>query len=63
MLQVSMDGRSVNWKFFDAVNDDFEEKYETTLLEMGSHGLHVVHGTFQNGHKNAVWNVNSVLRI
>ena len=63
MLQVSMDGRSVNWKFFDAVNDDFEEKYETTLLEVGSYGFHVVHGTFQNGHKNAVWNVNSVLRI
>ena len=46
ILQVSMDGPNVNWKFFDALNDDFEEKFETTLLEMGSCGLHVVHGAF-----------------
>ena len=38
------------------------KKFETTLLEMGLCGLHVVHGTFKNDHKNAVWNVNSVLR-
>ena len=25
ILQVSMDGPSVHWKFFDALNDDFEE--------------------------------------
>ena len=57
-----MDGPSVNWKFLDAFNDDFEEKFETTLLEMGSCGLDVLHGAFQNGRKNAVWNINSVSR-
>ena len=62
ILQVSMDRPSVNWKFFDAVNDDFVEKFETTLLEVGSCGLHVVYGASQNGHKNAMWNVNFVLR-
>ena len=62
ILQISMDGPTVNWKFFDALNNDFGEKLETTLLEIGSCRLHVVHGAFQNGHKNAVWNVNSVLR-
>ena len=29
---------------------------------MWSYGLHVVHRAFQNGHKNAVWKINSVLR-
>ena len=29
---------------------------------MGSCGLHVVHGAFQNGYKNGACNVNSVLR-
>ena len=62
MLLVSVDGPSVNWKFFDALFDDFEEKFEGTLLEMASCGLHVVHGAFKNGHKNPVWNINSVLR-
>ena len=46
VLQVSMDGPNVNWKFFDALNDDFKEKIETTLLEMGSCEFHVVHGAF-----------------
>ena len=60
ILEISMDGPSVNWKFLCAFNDDFEGKF--VLLEMWSCGLHVVHGALQNGHKNAVWNVNSVLR-
>ena len=29
---------------------------------MGSYGLHVVHGAFQNGHKNTKWNVNTALQ-
>ena len=62
ILHVSMDGPSANWKFLYALNDDFEKKFETTLLEMGSCGLHMEHGALQNGHKNAVWNVNSVLK-
>ena len=36
--------------------------WEKSLLDRGSCGLHVVHGTFQNGHKNAKWNVNTALR-
>ena len=29
---------------------------------MGSCSWHFVHGAFQNGHKNAEWNVNTALR-
>ena len=29
---------------------------------MGSCDLHVVHGAFQNGHRNAKWNVNTALQ-
>ena len=32
--------------FLDTFNDDFEEKFEAMFLEMGSCGLHVVHGAF-----------------
>ena len=41
ILQVFKDGPSVNWNFFDALNDDFDSKCEITLLEMGSCELHV----------------------
>ena len=48
LLQVSMDGPSLNLTFFDPL-DDFQEKFENMLLEMGSCGL-----ALQNDHKNAV---------
>jgi hypothetical protein len=50
LIQVSMDGPSVNWKFLPQ------------LLDLGSCGLHVIHGAFQTGHKAASWAVNETLR-
>ena len=58
-----MDGPSVNWKFIDELsNDDAFGRDESELLEIGSCGLHVVHGAFQTGHNAVNWNVNSTLR-
>ena len=58
-----MDGPSVNWKFIDELsNDDAFGSDEPELLEIGSCGLHVVHGAFQTGHNAVNWNVNSTLR-
>ena len=63
MLQVSMDGPSVNWKFYDMFNSMFQEYHDgNRLLEVGSCGLHVVHGSLQYGHEAAGWSVNSQLR-
>lgn len=58
-----MDGPSVNWKFYDMFNSMFQEYHDgKRLLEVGSCGLHVVHGSLQFGHKAAGWSVNSQLR-
>ena len=63
LIQVSMDGPSVNWKFIDELsNDDAFGSDESELLEIGSCGLHVVHGAFQTGLNAVNWNVNSTLR-
>ena len=63
LIQVSMDGPSVNWKFIDELSDDDAfGSDESELLEIGSCGLHVVHGAFQTGHNAVKWNVNSTLR-
>lgn len=59
LLQVGMDGPSVNWKFLDLLS---EETGDTKLVDLGSCGLHSVHGSFQCGHKAAGWNVNGYLR-
>ena len=54
--QVSMDGSNINLKCLDQLIDQLEIQLEKSLLDMGSCGLHV-HGAFQNGLKNAKWNV------
>lgn len=59
MLQVGMDGPAVNWKFIDLLETDLTE---TKLLNLGSCGLHTIHGAFQTGHKASGWNVNGYLR-
>ena len=63
LLQVSMDGPSVNWKFLETLKDSrHQHQQDRQLLELGSCGLHVIHGALQSGHSAAGWNVNSVLR-
>ena len=57
-----MDGPNVNLKFSDQLIDQLEIQSEKSLLDMGSCGLHVVHGAFQNGHKITKWNVNTALQ-
>ena len=60
-VQVSMDNPKINLKFLDQPIDQLEIQSEKSLLDMGSCGLHSVHGAFQNGNKNAQWNVNTAL--
>ena len=62
VLQVFMDGPNVNWKFFNMLNTALDEKFDTSILEIGCCGLHVVHGAFLTGHKAVGWNMNSVPR-
>ncbi|KAJ8912338.1 hypothetical protein NQ315_014705 [Exocentrus adspersus] len=58
LLQISMDGPNVNWKFLRLLQED----ENVNILDLGSCGLHVVHGAFQAGHKAANWAVNDFLR-
>ena len=52
MVQVSMDGSSVNWKLHGSIveernqNDDYP-----ALIDIGSCNLHVVHGAFRGVQK------------
>ena len=53
IIQVSMDGPNFNLKVLDQLINQSEIQSEKSLLDMESSGLHIVHGAFQNGHKNA----------
>jgi len=51
-MKVSMDGPAVNWKFWDLLSKNLRDDLnENELIDMGSCGLHVIHGAIQTGHK------------
>ena len=53
LLQVSMDGPKINWSFLEQLSSDLHDEYGTTMLFLGSCGLHVVNGSQTTGHKAA----------
>ena len=64
ILQISMDGPSTNWCLFEKL---LLERHKNdpdlpTLVNVGSCGLHVVHGGFKSGVEVTGWNTDSVLR-
>ena len=62
MLQLSMDGPNTNWKVFELLFSYRNEKEWSNLLNLGSCGLHIVHGAFQTGIKATNWEVEKVLK-
>lgn len=63
ILQVSMDGPNVNWSFMEKLTSEMAIDTDNgpAILNMGSCGLHVIHGAFQTGHCTGKWNVNQIL--
>ena len=55
LVQVSMDGPNVNWSFLEQLSSDLHDEYGTTVLFLGSCGLHVINGSLTIGHKAANW--------
>lgn len=62
VVQISMDGPSVNWSFLDKYEDYIaNEVIHRRLINMGSCGLHVLNGAFQTGHQASEWQINRLL--
>jgi hypothetical protein len=63
IVQISMDGPSVNWSFLQKYEEHRAmEDIDQKLVELGSCGLHVVNGAFQTGHNATEWEINRLLR-
>ena len=62
MLQVSIDGLSVNWKFYGRFTKSREISELTGLINMGSCGLHVIHGVFKSGAMSCEWDILKILK-
>lgn len=61
MIQISMDGPAVNWKFYELMQTQIVNDYGKSLINIGSCGLHILHNAFKAGSVAAQWNVSSVL--
>ena len=62
LLQVSMDGPSTNWAFLDLLTSDREVEELPKLVNIGSCGLHRIHGAFKTGFESVDWAVKTHLK-
>ena len=62
LIQISMDGPNVNTAFHRKFDDRLHKDYETNFLDVGSCGLHKVHGAFQAAVSASSWNVDGILK-
>jgi hypothetical protein len=62
LIQISMDGPSVNWSFIEKLKKNLErDPGDPFLLELGSCSLHIVHGAFQTGGKASGFDISHLL--
>ena len=62
MIQVSMDGPSINLKFLEYLCNLRESKGLTGLTDIGVCQLHAMYGGFQTGAVKSAWNVHKILK-
>ena len=62
LLQISMDGPSVNWAFLKEIQKHHEEEELPQLINMGSCDLHIIHGAFQTDATTTCWNIKCTLK-
>ena len=59
IIQVRMGGPGVNWNFFGELKEKVNPDYGTTVVNIGSCGLHVVHNSCKIGIEATGWQVSS----
>ena len=52
----------VNWNAFDSLNADHSENEFSCLINIGSCGLHIIHGTFKTSFQSFEWNLQKILK-
>ena len=57
-----MDGPNVNWKFYTDLTKECNSEELPQLLNIGSYGLHIVHGGLQKGVDESGWKLGHLMR-
>ena len=62
LVQLSMDGPSVNVKLLQVVQDVRKDKGLPHLLDIGTCGVHTLHGSFKTGIEKSEWEMKSLMK-
>ena len=57
-----MDRPNINWKFLELLTESRVEAEIPSLINIGSCGIHVMHGAFKTGTKASGWAVSKILK-
>ncbi|KAJ8050248.1 hypothetical protein HOLleu_03380 [Holothuria leucospilota] len=60
-LQVSMDGPNVNWSVFKKLSEKLAAEYDTSVVDIGSCGLHTMHNSVRAAFKETGWDLCQIL--
>ncbi|GBM43030.1 hypothetical protein AVEN_215164-1 [Araneus ventricosus] len=61
LVQISMDGPSVNWCFYEHFQEDLKKEHDIKCINIGSCGIHILNNAFQKGASSTEWDISSVL--
>ena len=62
LVQISSVGPNVNLKFLQIIKDHQEELDHLLLIDIGTYGLHAVHGSFKTGLVASGWLIEKLLK-
>ena len=62
MSMLGTDGPNVDWLIFDKLNGEREKHNHSLLYNIGSCGLHSIHGTFETGMIFCGWEINKIMK-
>ena len=62
MIMLSMDGPNTNWEVLNKVKDHRNKNDLPQIMDVGSCGLHVVHGAFNSGVKATGWQLEKIMK-
>ena len=62
LIQVAMDGPSVNFSFLRMVKKDREDNAQNGLMDIGSCFIHTLHNCFKCGAERTNWKLKEVMK-
>ena len=62
LYQILMDGPNVNMKFFEKFSQHQKKRSFYSLINIGSCGFHIVHGSFSRGERKSRWSLKNFLK-